>query len=109
MSACELKLNEIIWQLIAAIPHGKVATYGQIAKLAGYPGHARYVGYTLRKLPKDTKLPWHRVVNAQGKISFPFASDAYVTQRDLLIKEGIEFTNCKLSLNLYQFHQQHEI
>ncbi len=100
----QLKLEEIIWQIVAAIPKGKVSTYGQIAKIAGYPGHARYVGYTLRKLPKDTTLPWHRVVNAQGKLSFPVGSNAYKKQRALLEEEGIVFINMKLSLKDYQHH-----
>ncbi len=59
-------LREIIWQLVANIPEGKVTTYGQIAKIAGYPSHARFVGVTLRSLPKNTILPSYRVINAQG-------------------------------------------
>ena len=55
-------LNEIIWQVVASIPYGTVATYGQVAQLAGLPGYARYVGATLKQLPKDTLLPWHRVI-----------------------------------------------
>lgn len=97
----EPNLNEIIWQIVAAIPKGKVSTYGQIAKSAGYPTHARYVGSTLRNLPNNSKLPWHRVVNAQGKISFPTGSEAYNRQKSLLESEGIVFIDRKLSLEKY--------
>jgi len=91
-------INENIWQIVAHIPKGKVATYGQIARLAGYPGYARFVGSTLKKLPKDTTLPWHRVINAQGKLSFPENSSAYKKQKSLLESEGVVFKNAKLSL-----------
>lgn len=96
-----LSLNEIIWQTVSIIPKGKVATYGQIAKLSGYPSHARYVGSTLKKLPKDTNLPWFRVINAQGKISFPMGSDPYVRQQKLLLEDGVGFSNDRISLRIY--------
>ena len=101
MQTSELSLKEIIWQLVAAIPKGKIATYGQIAKAAGYPGHARYVGTTLKNLPKDTKLPWHRVINAQGRLSFPIDSQAYLKQKSRLEAEGVTFINGKICLKIY--------
>ena len=94
-------LREIVWQVVAGIPVGKVATYGQVAKIAGYPSHSRYVGATLRNLPKGTTLPWHRVINAQGRISFPPGSEAYKRQQSLLESEGIVFMNSKISLRSY--------
>lgn len=94
-------LHEIIWQVVANIPEGKVATYGQIAKIAGYTSYARFVGATLRNLPKNTELPWHRVINAQGRISFPYGSEAYKRQQSLLESEGIVFVNSKISLREY--------
>jgi methylated-DNA-protein-cysteine methyltransferase-like protein len=97
----KLKTNEIIWQIVSSIPKGRVATYGQIAKLAGCPNHARYVGATLKKLPQDSKLPWHRVINAKGEISFPVNSDAYQKQQLLLEAEGIIFKVAKISLKDY--------
>lgn len=97
----KLALNEIIWQIVASIPQGSVATYGQIAKLAGYPSHARYVGATLKKLPADSVLPWHRVVNAKGELSFPVDGEQYQKQKALLEAEGIEFKSFKLSLSKY--------
>lgn len=99
----DTQLNEMIWQVVALIPQGKVATYGQIAKLCGYPGYARYVGHTLKQLPQGTALPWHRVINAKGQISFPKESDAYHIQRTRLEQEGIVFDGEKISLNRYQW------
>ena len=96
-----LELNELIWQIVAAIPYGNVLSYGQVAKLCGFPNHARFVGATLKRLPKDTALPWHRVVNAKGEISFPEDSEAYNRQLSLLEKEGVTFKNGKLSLTIY--------
>ncbi len=97
----KLALNEIIWQIVASIPQGSVASYGQIAKLAGHPSHARYVGTTLKKLPAETALPWHRVVNAKGELSFSVGSEQYQKQKALLEAEGIEFKSFKLSLSRY--------
>ena len=65
----ELSKAERIWQVVVSIPKGYVASYGQIAKIAGLPGYARFVGTTLGKLPRDTRLPWHRVVNASLAIA----------------------------------------
>ena len=97
----KLQLNEIIWQIIASIPRGQVATYGQIARLAGFPNHARYVGATLRNLPSGSTLPWHRVINAKGEISFPLNSEAYQRQKRLLESDGIIFDDTKISLKRY--------
>lgn len=99
----EVSLQQRIWQIVAMIPPGKVATYGQIARLTGNPNHARAVGATLKNLPKDSTLPWHRVVNAQGKISFVQGCSQYQRQRNKLEREGIEFSGYKISLNQYQW------
>ena len=85
------ELREAVWQLVASIPKGKVASYGQIAKLAGYPSHSRYVGRTLRQLPKGSKLPWHRVVNSSLRIAERADDHAAKLQRQRLEKEGVEF------------------
>src|SRR5262245_154669 len=73
-----------IYAVVRRIPKGRVATYGQVAALAGYPGHARQVGYALSALPSGTALPWHRVINARGEISLRHWPGAEVTQRMLL-------------------------
>ncbi|OMH30445.1 cysteine methyltransferase [Motiliproteus sp. MSK22-1] len=93
----------MIWQSLAAVPAGKVVTYGQLAQLAGLPGYARFVGATLKRLPKDTQLPWFRVINASGKISFPEASDAYKRQRQRLQEDGITVKDNRVSLKHYQW------
>jgi methylated-DNA-protein-cysteine methyltransferase-like protein len=93
--------EEKIWQTVYGIPTGKVATYGQVARLAGLPGYARYVGSVLKKLPENSRLPWHRVINAGGRISFPAGSEQYCRQRSLLEAEGIVFINDRLSLQQF--------
>lgn len=83
---------ERIWQVVAMIPRGRVATYGQVAALAGMPRHARLVGRTMRELPKGSRLPWFRVVNASLRISLRKGSDGHQVQRERLEAEGVEFT-----------------
>ena len=95
--------QERIWQVVSQIPRGKVATYGQVARLADLPGYARYVGYTMKILPIGSKLPWYRVVNSQGRISFPEDSRQYRSQKDKLESEGIVFINGRFSLRQYQW------
>ncbi|HCW5024230.1 TPA: MGMT family protein, partial [Acinetobacter baumannii] len=65
----QYELHRQILEVIALIPYGKVATYGQVARMAGLPKHARLVGYVLKHLEADHQVPWHRVINSQGKIS----------------------------------------
>ena len=90
-----------IWQVVSLIPKGKVASYGQVAQLAGLPRGARQVGRILSQLPKDTQLPWHRVINAQGKISFPENSTAYRKQKQRLREEGVQFKNGRVVLKQF--------
>jgi len=82
---------ELIWSTVRKIPRGRVATYGQIATLAGLDGHARQVGYALHNLPSPSNVPWHRVVNARGEVSPRSAGDSHELQRMLLEGEGVEF------------------
>lgn len=82
-------LHPRIHDVVSRIPRGRVATYGQVARLAGLPGQARLVGYALHALPAGTSVPWQRVVNAQGAISTPPGHDAL--QRRLLEREGVRF------------------
>lgn len=85
-----MKRYELIWRTVKKIPRGRVATYGQIAELAGLAGHARQVGYALHNLPGASGVPWHRVINAKGEISPRSAGDSHELQRMLLEAEGIE-------------------
>ena len=83
---------EQIYFVVACIPSGQVATYGQVARLAGLPGHARQVGFALSALAGKSAVPWHRVVNVQGRIS-PRSGDrpGDTVQRLLLEAEGVCF------------------
>ena len=87
----EPDINQRIWQVVALIPPGKVATYGDVAAQAGLAGAARRVGRALKFLPAGTQIPWHRVVNAQGRISLPEGSASQYTQRERLEAEGVLF------------------
>lgn len=91
--------RERVWQIVAAIPQGKVATYGQIAALAGIPSHSRLVGNILRRLPTGTRLPWHRVINAQGRLRCPNAA----LQKSRLEQEGITLIGDRVSLKHYRW------
>ncbi len=79
-----------VYAMVARIPPARLATYGQIAELIGAWGCARQVGWALRRLPLPSELPWHRVVNATGRISLsPGREGSDWIQRQLLIAEGI--------------------
>jgi len=80
-----------IYRIVRRIPRGRVATYGQIATLAGIDGQARQVGYALHNLPTGADVPWHRVVNARGEVSLRTTSDSHQLQRMLLEAEGVIF------------------
>ncbi len=80
-----------IWAVVARIPRGRVATYGQVAALAGRPGHARQAGYALHALPDDSGVPWHRVINARGEVSLRAEPGWEGLQRAMLEAEGVEF------------------
>ena len=85
------RLYELIYQTVMRVPRGKVATYGQIARLAGLGRHARLVGYALHNLPPGSEVPWQRVINAQGRISLGSRGDSVNRQQQLLEQEGVEF------------------
>jgi methylated-DNA-protein-cysteine methyltransferase-like protein len=93
-----------IYQIVARIPRGRVATYGQIAALAGLPGRARLVGHALRAMPDGIDVPWHRVVNAQGKISprgdLLGHEDLHA---ELLRREGVRFKGSAIPLAVYRW------
>jgi methylated-DNA-protein-cysteine methyltransferase-like protein len=80
---------QAILRAVRALPRGKVASYGQVAALAGLPRRARLVGRVLANLPPNSKVPWHRVVNARGEISL--TGEAAARQRRLLAGEGVVF------------------
>ena len=82
---------EPIYAVVRRIPVGRVATYGQVAALAGLPGRARQAGYALHALPPSTRVPWHRVLNAQGAVSVRAEGGDTLRQRMLLEREGVRF------------------
>lgn len=83
-------LYEAIYEVVCCIPPGKVATYGQIAQILGR-GTARLVGYAMAATPGETAIPWHRVINAQGKVSPRSGGKGHVLQQALLEAEGVCF------------------
>lgn len=106
-------LNEInpkyikIWETVQAIPLGKVACYGQIADLAGLPGRARLISKALKEAPStgwnNQTVPWHRVINSQGKISFPVNSELFNKQKELLQDEQVVILKGKIKLSDFQW------
>ncbi len=98
------ELHRQILEVITLIPYGKVATYGQIAKLAGIPKHARLVGYVLKHLDQESSIPWHRVINSQGKISVMRINEKGENiQQQLLADEGIYLLNNKINLKVFSW------
>ena len=84
--------EEKLYIALSSVPAGRVIAYEELARLAGLPGRARWAGRTLSKLPDETALPWHRVINANRKISLPNGSPGYEEQRQRLLEEGIHFS-----------------
>ena len=100
MEDCEPSLPIRVYTVIASIPEGKVTTYGTIASLAGAPRNSRQVGTILQRLPKDSKLPWFRVVNSQGKISL--TGPDYIRQKKALLADGVLFTRSdRINFKIY--------
>jgi methylated-DNA-protein-cysteine methyltransferase-like protein len=87
----ENTLFDQVYRVGRLIPPGKVATYGQIARLLGNPRAARTVGWALHSIPEDSDVPWQRVINAQGTISLDARGHGGAIQRALLEAEGVAF------------------
>jgi methylated-DNA-protein-cysteine methyltransferase-like protein len=79
-----------VYAVVRRVPLGRIATYGQVARVAGLGDHARMVGYALAALPSGTTVPWHRVINAQGTVSRRRSGDS-LSQRMRLEREGVRF------------------
>jgi methylated-DNA-protein-cysteine methyltransferase-like protein len=88
-AADESPALQAIWDVVCAIPRGRISTYGNVARVAGFPGRARQAGTALRVAPRELNLPWHRVVGAGGRIVFPPASREYREQARRLRAEGV--------------------
>jgi len=84
------RLHQTIYEIVRQIPRGRVATYGQIAAIVG-GCTPRVVGYAMASVPFGSDVPWHRVINAQGRVSERSAGDGAAAQRALLEAEGVRF------------------
>lgn len=96
---------EKIWKVVQLIPKGKVASYGQVADLAGLPGRARLAGKCLGYVPKNgfngKPVPWYRVIRSSGQIAFGIGSDSFERQRELLMDEGVLIKGRTVSIIQY--------
>ena len=107
----EPSFDQRVWAVVNQIPPGQLATYGQIAELIGAYGSARQVGWALRRLPLPSDVPWHRVVNAQGRISMSLSREGSDwIQRELLLAEGVQVdAEGKLPLARYRWLPSPEV
>lgn len=91
-----------IYDVVRRVPHGKVATYGQIATIAGLRGQARQVGYAMAALGRASTVPWQRVINAQGRISMRSEGPGgSIIQQQLLEREGVVFKGGRVDLKRF--------
>ena len=95
------RFQRAVYRLVEAIPRGRVATYGQLAAILGWPRAARAVGYAMRNCPEG--LPWHRVVNASGGISLRANVGSMLTQRVLLEQEGVPVRRGRIRLDQHRW------
>ncbi|KTD67213.1 methylated-DNA--protein-cysteine methyltransferase [Legionella steelei] len=99
----QTEFSKEVLKLIKSIPRGKVATYGDIARLAGHPQGARGVGWLLHSCTGSHNLPWQRVLKSGGKLSFPADTPQYLVQKELLEKEGIAIIKGYVDLKKYSW------
>ena len=92
-----------IWQVVAAIPQGKGASYGQVAAMAGLGRQARFVGRALGKLPAGHSIPWYRVIRSNGQIAFPEGTETCQLQTEKLRLEGVEVYKGKVKMKDFQW------
>ena len=101
MKTATEKRNQRIWATVSDIPSGAVASYGQVAEIAGFPRGARQVGYALRHLPSGHDVPWHRVITASGRIAFAVGSDAFREQSRRLQAEDVPILEGRVDMRKY--------
>ncbi|WP_372983219.1 MGMT family protein [Marinobacter sediminum] len=99
----EATKDQKIWQVVLSIPQGRVASYGQVASMAGLGRQARYIGRALGKLPAGHSVPWYRVIRSNGQIAFPEGTETFATQKKLLEQEGVEVKNGRIPMRHYQW------
>lgn len=103
MAIDRLKRLQRIWDTILEVPKGRVASYGQIAAIAGMPRGARHVAYALRQAPSGLRLPWHRIITASGKIAFDKGSAPYLEQSRRLKRENVTVIAGKVDMRKYRW------
>ncbi len=94
---------ERIWATVCDVPAGSVASYGQIAEIAGIPRGARQVGHALRQLPGKTDVPWHRVIRSSGRSAFDQGSRAYNRQVKRLMMEDVVILEGRIDMQQYRW------
>jgi methylated-DNA-protein-cysteine methyltransferase related protein len=94
MTDLHSKFDKAIWEAVSGIASGRVMAYGEVARIAGYPRHARMVSKAMSRSVEP--LPWHRVVKADRTLAFDVASEIYKKQRTLLEQEGVRFISGKV-------------
>ncbi len=99
----EFTKQQRIWQVVMAIPAGKVASYGEVAQMAGLGRQARFVGKALGMLPQGHDVPWHRVLRTTGQIAFPVGSERFELQAGLLAEEGVEVIGTRVAMAVYRW------
>jgi methylated-DNA-protein-cysteine methyltransferase-like protein len=95
--------DQKIWQVVLAVPEGRVVSYGQVAEMAGLGRQARYIGRALGKLPAGHSVPWYRVIRSNGLIAFPEGSDIFREQVSRLEAEGVEVINGRVSMSRFRW------
>jgi len=100
-SVAEPNKDQKIWLVVLAIPAGKVASYGQVAAMAGLGRQARYIGRALGKLQPGHSVPWYRVIRSNGQIAFAPGSETYQEQVGRLQEEGVEVANGRVSMSRF--------
>lgn len=95
--------EQIIWQVVCSIPAGCVASYGQVAKMAGLNGLARYVGRSLGLLPEGSEVPWHRVLRNDGRLAFPENSARFALQMERLRSEAVTVQRGRVAMGRYRW------
>lgn len=108
-SADAAQACEAILATIRRIPAGAVATYGQVALEAGFPGRARLVAYALRHVPEAQPVPWHRVINAQGRSSLSPGAQGQGRQLGLLAEEGVEHRDGRIDLRRFRWQPRSDV
>jgi methylated-DNA-protein-cysteine methyltransferase-like protein len=95
-----------IYETVRDIPRGSVASYGQVAEVAGIPRGARQVGWALRQLPRGHDVPWHRVITASGRIAFSRGTASFRRQRELLMAEGVAVRAGRIDIRKYRWQPE---